>query len=202
MFKKILMPMLEEEGAGGTGGVDTGDGAGKETKPKTFDEILAENKDYQAEFDRRVSKGIKTAIENERSRIDEIVDERLSEADRLAKMTEIEKQKYEQEKQAKEIAKREADITRRELQAEAKNTLAEKKLPQALADILNYADAEACKSSIATVEEAFNNAVKSGVEERLKGGKPPQDATHNDDKGMDELEKQIHDAMARPNRIF
>ncbi len=44
-----------------------------------------------------------------------------------------------------------------------------------LAEILNYTDAESCKSSMA-VEKAFQEAVEAAVEEKLKGGKPPKKA--------------------------
>ena len=60
--------------------------------------------------------------------------------------------------------------------AEAKNTLAEKKLPAGLAAVLDYSDAEACRKSIDTVEKVFQEAVKAAVEERLKGGTPPKKA--------------------------
>lgn len=48
--------------------------------------------------------------------------------------------------------------------AEAKNTLAEKKLPAGLAEVLNYADADSCSKSIEAVEKAFQEAVKAAVE--------------------------------------
>lgn len=84
-------------------------------------------------------------------------------------------------------------ITRKELMAEAKNTLAEKKLPVSLAEVLNYADADTCNDSISAVEKAFQEAVEAAVNERLKGGTPPKKAPE----GENSLEKQIEAAMAR-----
>ena len=75
---------------------------------------------------------------------------------------------------------REAAITRKELMAEAKNTLAEKKLPVGLAEVLNYADADSCNKSITAVEKVFQQAVEVAVNERLKGGKPPKKAPENE----------------------
>ena len=160
------------DGSGAGGG--SGDGIGSGTK-KTFDDIL-EDKDYQAEFDRRVQQGITTAVANAREKWEALMDDKLSEAEKLAKMTKDEKAQYMQKKHEKELSDREAAVTRRELMAEAKNTLTEKQLPLELADVLDYADAEACKKSIGVIETAFKKAVEAGVQERLKGGKPPRKA--------------------------
>lgn len=151
---------------GSSGGADTGN-----KEPKSFDDLL-QNKDYQAEFDRRVQKALGTAKEKWTA----LMDDKLSEAEKLAKMNKEEKVEYLRQKQEKELKDREAAITRRELMAEAKNTLAEKKIPVILAEILNYADADACNKSIDAVEKAFQEAVQVSVEEKLKGGTPPKKA--------------------------
>lgn len=147
-----------------------------EPAPQSFDDIL-KNKDYQAEFDRRVQKALGTAKE----KWELLLDDKLSEADKLAKMNKEEKAEYLRQKKEKELADKEAAITRRELMAEAKNTLAEKKLPAGLAEVLNYADAESCNKSIAAVEKAFQEAVQAAVEEKLKGGTPPKKAPSQDE---------------------
>lgn len=180
-------PGKEGTGEGGTGG---GEGGGKEQDPpktKTFDEILKEG-NFQAEFDRRVQKALGTAKEKWSA----LTDEKLSEAEKLSKMNKEEKEAYLRQKQEKDIQAREAAITRRELMAEAKNTLAEKKLPVGLAEVLNYTDAESCNKSMAAVEKAFQEAVQAAVEEKLKGGKPPKKATSQEDA---DLAKQVEALM-------
>lgn len=172
-----------DEGAGG-------DGSGKEQDPpktKTFDEILKEGS-YQAEFDRRVQKALGTAKEKWSA----LMDDKLSEAEKLSKMNKEEKAEYMRQKQERELLDRESAITRRELMAEAKNTLAEKKLPTGLAEVLNYTDADSCNKSITAVEKAFQEAVQSAVEEKLKGGKPPKKATSQEDA---DLAKQVEALM-------
>lgn len=179
-------PGKEGTGESGTGG----DGNGKEQDPpktKTFDDILKDG-DYQAEFDRRVQKALGTAKEKWSA----LMDDKLSEAEKLSKMNKEEKDAYLRQKQEKDLQEREAGITRRELMAEAKNTLTEKKLPVGLADVLNYADADSCNKSIAAVEKAFQEAVQSAVEEKLKGGKPPKKATSQEDL---DLAKQVESLM-------
>lgn len=179
------------EGDGGGTGGDNGNGGGaganggsegEGSKLPSFDEFL-KGEGNQAEFDRRVNKAIETAVKNAQEKWRIMTDDKVSEAEKLAKMTAAEKAEYLQNKKTKELADREASITRRELMAEAKNTLTEKKLPAGLADILNYADADSCKASIEAVEKAFQSAVQDAVNERLKGGKPPKKATGEDTDG-------------------
>lgn len=187
-----------EGDSGGAGGDGGGSGEGEEaaggegSHKKTFDDILAD-KDYQAEFDRRMQQGINTAVTKAKEKWETLMDDKVSEAEKLAKMNKDEKAQYMQQKREKELSDRETEITRRELMAEAKNTLAEKKLPVGLAEILNYADADTCKKSLETVEKAFQEAVEAGVQERLKGDKPIKKAPDGND--MSDLEKQIYDAM-------
>lgn len=172
------MPMLAPEGGGGGEG-GTGGTPPAEPPRMTFDDFL-KDKDNQAEFDRRMQKGIKTALDNEKARLEALADEKISEAEKLSKMTELERKAYEQKKESEKIAQRERDITRRELMAEAKNTLSDKKLPNALAELLDYSDAEKCNASLAIVEEVFNKAVEAAVNEKLKGGKPPKSVPPTD----------------------
>lgn len=157
----------------------------------SFDDIL-KNKDYQSEFDRRVQKEIDTAIAKAQEKWRALTDDKLSEAEKLAKMTKEEKAQYLAQKQESALAAREADITRRELMAEAKNTLAEKKLPAGLAEVLNYTDADSCSKSLAAVEKAFQEAVQAAVDEKLKGGTPPKKAPSEEEK---DLEKQVESLM-------
>lgn len=195
-FLMNLQFFAEGNGAGGDqgggsgvagSGEPAGAGGDQGTDSQTFDEVLGQNKDFQAEFDRRVQKAINTA----KDKWTVLMDDKVSEAEKLAKMNKEEKAQYLQEKKEKEIQDREAAITKRELAAEAKNTLAEKGLPPELAEVLNYSDADSCKQSISAVEKAFQKAVEKAVEEKLKGGQPPKNPQ---DQGSD-LQKEIEKAM-------
>lgn len=185
------------EGDGdGTGG-SNGGGAGNEGeggsggKTMSFDDFLKEAGN-QAEFDRRVQKAVNTAVSNAHEKWKILTDDKVSEAEKLAKMTKEEKAEYQRQQQEKNLADREAAVTRKELMAEAKNTLAEKKLPVGLAEVLNYTDAETCNKSIAAVEKAFQEAVEAAVQEKLKGGNPPRKAPES---GDSDLAKQVEKLM-------
>ena len=175
----------ESEGAGGEGGT------GGDTPP-SFDDFLKTGGN-QAEFDRRVQKAVNTAVANAQEKWQVLTDDKLSEAEKLAKMTKEEKAQYMQQKKEKELSDREAAITRKELMAEAKNTLASDGLPQELAEVLDYSDADTCKKSMEKVKEVFQRAVETAVEEKLKGGKPPKKAPGGD--AQKALEDQVYNIM-------
>lgn len=80
---------------------------------KTFDDFLKEG-DYQAEFDKRMAKGINTALETERGKMQQEIDKKLSElttqfqADeeeklKLQEMKEIDQVKYHYDKQTQAL---------------------------------------------------------------------------------------------------
>lgn len=178
----------DEGGNGGGAG-----GAGEEgNEPQSFDDFLKTGGN-QAEFDRRVQKAVNTAVTNAQEKWQALTDDKLSEAEKLAKMTKEEKAQYMQQKKEKELSEREATITRKELMAEARNTLAGDGLPQELAEVLNYTDADACKKSMETVKAAFQKAVEAAVEEKLKGGKPPKKATETDEQKTQQ--QKVYNAM-------
>ena len=177
------------EGAGGEGG------AGGDTPP-SFDDFLKTGGN-QAEFDRRVQKAVNTAVTKAQEKWQALADDKLSEAEKLAKMTKEEKAQYMQQKREKELTDREAAITRKELMAEAKNTLASDGLPQELAEVLDYSDADTCKKFMEKVKEVFQRAVETAVEEKLKGGKPPKKAPGGD--AQKALEEQVYNIMMGNN---
>ena len=184
-------------GNGGGSGEDAGGegGAGGDTPP-SFDDFLKTGGN-QAEFDRRVQKAVNTAVTKAQEKWQALADDKLSEAEKLAKMTKEEKAQYMQQKREKELTDREAAITRKELMAEAKNTLASDGLPQELAEVLNYSDADTCKKSMEKVKEVFQRAVETAVEEKLKGGKPPKKASGGD--AQKALEEQVYNIMMGRN---
>lgn len=119
-----------------------------------------------------VNKLISDRVRRESEKWGKELERKLTEAERLAKMTADEKAEHERKQAEAALAKREADITRRELKAEAKDTLAGKGLPVELAEILDYADAEACSASLAVIEKAFTSAVERRVNDRLRSAPP------------------------------
>ena len=174
-------------GSGPEGGDDNGAG----TEPVSFDDFLAQEGN-QAEFDRRVQKAVNTAVGKAQEKWEALTDDKLSEAEKLAKMTKDEQKTYMQNKKDKELSEREHKVARAELMAEAKNTLTSDGLPVELAEVLDYTDADSCKKSMKTVKDTFQKAVETAVNEKLKGDKPPKKAEETEQK---EQEKQLYNAM-------
>lgn len=172
MKKPFLMP--DGEG-GGSGAPEASKGNEAGNEHKSFEEIL-QDKEYQAELDRRINQAVQTATAKERDRQKIIQDRMQDEVLRVSKMTEDEKEAYFKEKAEKESARKEADLTKRELMLDARTALADKKLPDNFVDLLSYTDKEACMKSIDTLDMAFQKAVQEAVNEKLKGSAPPKDA--------------------------
>lgn len=210
LFRTGLFMDADGGAAGGSGTAGSGNGdsssssgngsgstSSGSTDPKsmTFDEFLKQGTN-QSEFDRRMNKGIETAVSKESARLRTVFDSKLDEQDRLSKMTDAERAAYQENKKTSALAQREAEITKRELLADAKNTFAEKGLPVTLADIVNYTSKENCDDSISKIEKAFKDAVAAAVEEKLKGDKPPKDAkTSETNKDKDEISKEVMNAL-------
>ena len=173
--RAMFGPMMAPDGGtdGGTGGEGGTNSGADDDKGMSFDDFLKSGGN-QAEFDRRINKAVNKAVTAAKEKWDLLADEKASEAEKLAKMTEAEKAAYKISQKEKELADREKKIARSEMKAEALKTLTEQNLPAALADMLDYTDAEKCSASIKTVGKAFNDAVQTAVNEKLKGGKPPK----------------------------
>lgn len=120
---------------------------------------------------------IKGRLAKERKSWEKLIQDKQTEAEKLAGMTEKEKKSYQEKKRESDLAEREAAITRRELMAQAKDSLADKGIPIELAEALTFTDAETCNKSIQVVSKAFQEAVEKAVNERLKGGATPKKAS-------------------------
>ena len=103
-------------------------------------------------------------------------------------MTKEEKAQYLAQKHEKRTCRPEASITKRELMAEAKKYLYRESCHSVWPEILNYTDAESCKSSMAAVEKRFQEAGSCG-RRKLKGRKPPKKAGDQGDDLAAQVEK-------------
>lgn len=158
-----------------------------------FDKFLA-GEGMQAEFDRRISKALETQKGKLTATIQQQIEAAVTEAQKLANMTKEQRAEHDRQKREDDLAKREAEITRRELLATARDTLTSKGLPVGLAELVNCESADTANASIAAIEKAFQSAVQTAVDAKLKGGKAPDKANN---KGGDDLAAQIHNAIRR-----
>ena len=139
---------------------------------KTFDDILSEG--YQAEFDRRMTKGINTALAKKEAELRkqwEIEqDEKLTEAEKLASMSEKQKHEYELKKIQREKDDAYAELNAYKLKDQTLKIAEEKGLPTSLVELLDFKQikADEVESRIDAINEVYKKAVENGVNERLK----------------------------------
>lgn len=146
---------------------------GDDPKPPTFDEFLGQGKN-KAEFDRRVNKAIETAVKNAREQWELETNDKLSEAEKLARMTKEQKAEYRAQQMEKEIAALKREKTMAEMAKIARKMLADEdiNLPDDLLAHLISEDAEKTKAAVEGFCELFKDAVQEQVKNALKGGSP------------------------------
>lgn len=130
------------------------EGAAKTYTQQEVDELL------QKETDRRVTAALKKQ------------EQKLSEAAKLAQMSEQEKWEYQLKQREEEIARKEAALALAENKNAAAKLLADKQIPITLADFVVAQDAETMNKNIKALETAWAGALKIEVEQRLSGKSP------------------------------
>ena len=158
-------------GTGGDGGAGSGGEGGNELL--SFDDFLKQEGN-QAEFDRRVQKAIDTAVSNAQRKWKDIHDDKLSEAEKLAKMTNEEKAAYRMSQMEKELnAFKEKDALA-EMSKTARKMLSEEdiNIPDELLSHLVSTDAEDTKNTVQAFTKLFKENVQDAVKDKLKGNPP------------------------------
>ena len=186
------LQMFAESGDGGDGGTsgnggaaDTNGGTGagdgrSENKPLSFDDFLKQEGN-QAEFDRRVQKAIDTAVTNAQSKWKALHDDKLSEAEKLAKMTNEEKSAYRVSQLEKELQAFKEKDTLAEMSKTARKMLSEDGItvPDELLAHLVSMDAEDTKKAVQAFSKLFSDAVQDAVKDKLKGNPPKRGTGSN-----------------------
>lgn len=170
-----LQLFAEGEGDGSGAGDDGGAGAGSENSGNemSFDDFLrqAENR---AEFDRRVNKAVNTAVTKAQEKWQALTDDKLSEAEKLAKMTKEEKAEYKNRKLEKELADLKRQNALSEMSKTARKMLTDEEIniPDELLTHLVSESAEDTKTAVETFAKMYKDAVQAAVKDALKGNAP------------------------------
>ena len=138
-------------------------------EPLTFDEILSD-KDYQREFDRRVSKALETA----KAKWQTEFEEKQSEADKLAKMKEDEKRQYELDKITKERDELLAQKNANSLKEQAVEIANENGVDVSLLRLINFntIKAEDVEPTIKGFKDVIDSVVEKEINQRMKESTP------------------------------
>ena len=165
------------DGAGASGGTEEEGGAGTRSGngngPVSFDNFL-KGEGNQTEFDRRVQKAINTAVTTAQEKWQALTDDKLSEAEKLAKMTKEEKAEYKARKLEKEIADLKRANALSDMSKTARKMLSEEEItiPDELLSHLVSDDAADTKTAVESFTKLFKESVQGAVKDALKGNPP------------------------------
>lgn len=125
-----------------------------------------EKKFTQAEVDKMIEKRL--AREKQKA------EDEKKEAERLAKMTEQERLEEEFKKKQADLDARIKELDKKEMQNTSLDILVEKgyspSTSKQLLAFLDYADADACKASIDTLDSILKKCIETEVNAKIKGG--------------------------------
>lgn len=199
---KLFLQLFTEGDDGGTGdGNGDGSGTGGNNEPMSFDDFLGQEGN-QAEFDRRVNKAIKTAVANEKEKWKTLTDDKLTEAEKLAKMTKEEKAEYRAKKAEKELEDLKKMNARTELAKTARKMLADENIniPDELLSNLVADDADGTKTAVESFAKMYKEVVQAAVKDAIKG-KPPKAGTGGGNTITKEQIMDIKDPIERQKMI-
>lgn len=165
-LERNWMPFMDTDGAGGgagnegndgnDGGNDGNKGGGEGNKN---DEKKYSDKDVDAIIDKKFAQWQKKQ------------EEKIAEAERLAKMSAEEKLTHERDKALKDAEEAMKKLNGYEMLSTARGLLREKgvDVPDTITETLIGADAESTKTNIEAFAAAFSAAVEDAVKARIKG---------------------------------
>ena len=153
------------------GGDPNPDGGRALEEPLTFDQLLASNRDYQSEFDRKVTQALTKA----RQTWDREQAENRDEAKRLEKMTATERAQYQLSKDKATLEQERAAFARERLQVSVGAELQKRGLSADFAAYLTGNDAETSKANIDAFESLWKASLSDAVNGRMRSGAPPRD---------------------------
>lgn len=131
------------------------------TKTYTQEEVDAL---VQSEADKRVNQALQ--------RKEREINRKLTEAEKLAKMSEEDQLRYKLDQKEKELAAKESEFALKENKIEAMKVLSERNLPTELVEFVLTDDAETMLENITTMEKIIKNVVNAEVKSKIQGQSP------------------------------
>ena len=150
----------------------------------SFDDFL-KLEGNQSEFDRRVQKAVNTAVTNAQTKWKTLTDDKVSEAEKLAQMTNEEKANYRAKKAEDALEEMKRQNAKSDMAKEARKMLADENItiPDELVMNLVAEDADGTKAAVEAFATMYKEAVQNAVKDALKG-KPPKAGNGGDKPSM------------------
>lgn len=176
---------------------DDDEGADDEDQP-SFDGFLKQ-KGNQEEFDRRVQAAVNKAVSAARTKWQSMTDDKLSEAEKLAKMTKDERAEYIRQKERQEFEAEKQAFEREKLLVEITKELQTQSLPVAFAEsLVNISDAEKIKEAITGIKKAWDAEIAEAVKSKARQSTPREGGqVIGNRRGLSSIRE-----MANKNRII
>lgn len=144
-----------------------------EDTKETIEETTPEAKTYtQEEVDRLIQSEADKRVTQAMEKAQRKQDAAVKEAQRLAKMDEDQRYKYELETREQAIAEKEKALALAENKAEAASVLSQRGISTKLVDLVLAADADDMLTNINLLDNEFKASVKAEVEKRLATSTP------------------------------
>lgn len=134
-----------------------------EGAPKSYSQEEV-NQLLQAETDRRVSQAL--------SKKDKEYSKKLSQAEKLAQMSQEDQYKFKLEQKEAELEAKEREFTLRDNKIAAMKVLSDKEIPADLVDFVVHEDADTMKANIDRLDKYIKQAVAAQVTKRLASPTP------------------------------
>lgn len=163
---------VEEAGVGSTTETVNNDNGANGVQTPTFDEMLSANPEYQAEFDRRMTKGNKTAVDNAKKQWQQQADDEADEAEKLSKMNDQQRAQYQFNKQRKEFEAEKTAFKREKLKLAAGDELVKRGYSAALAAFVMGEDAQSTTANIDKLDGLLQEAISNKTKEAMRGNPP------------------------------
>lgn len=150
----------------------------EEEKTMTFDEILASNKEYQSEFDRRLAKSNNSFLETKKAEWEKEYTERLerekSEAEKLAKMNTEQQLNYKIEQLENELKDRDNKLNASQLKDTTANILIEKGIPSSYLNMFDFSkeNAETINSKVEMLSNIRSRDLEDSLNRSLRQESP------------------------------
>lgn len=141
-----------------------------EEESKASDLLSMTKEEFELEAQKIADRRVSQALKKQQAKFEE----KMREGEKLAKMNEAEKYKYELEQREQAIIAKEKELAMLENKNEASKILAEKGIALSLVDFVVAEDADTMHDNITLLERAFKQSVKAEVEKRLAGQSAPK----------------------------
>ena len=141
----------------------------------------------QEEVNEIIAKRINELNAKNKTATQDAVTKALAEQERLAKLTEEERDKEARSKRELELKAREDNITLRERRLEAQEQLRTNNIPIDLVDFVVDLDEGKTKANVERLSKIYNQSVEAGVTNKLKGTPPTDFSSNNKSDGKKEI---------------